>query len=307
MSFAVDSFTWARSRPVLLADGSALDLSEHRLVQFSSNDLARLLDGITALPESVPLDYDPQLPFPRTWFGVDKPHFVDDLKGQAGERIALVALVCDGRDLVLLTRTHEGKHHVGRLFAAGRLARGAAAPATRAWGLLVHALCAAADRAYGLVVHTALDGARRRKVAARVRAPVGVVPRDYHVVEIRDSTRWVGDAKRGIESVGRAWSLGHRHDVRAHWRVLVQRGPRDDMALRGRLAKRGYAISVYDGDLDDHTDELVRARGIRLRHGEFLAVLKIRVQPHTRGPVEAPLVPSCWRLRVREAALEETA
>jgi hypothetical protein len=101
-------------------------------------------------------------------------------------------------------------------------------------------------------------------------------------------------------------SYGHRWDVRGHERCRIKRGPRPMPAeTRERLLSRGY--QVFESELpDDEAYHKMTVRGhLPKKQGEWVAVLSYWVNPHIRGPEEAPYVPSVHTIRGLEP-LEST-
>lgn len=116
------------------------------------------------------------------------------------------------------------------------------------------------------------------------------IPRPYYVVKLKQSTV-NREEKKGQSR--KSWELTYRHDVRGHYRVLVERGP---LPLKGedadKLTKRGYRIygprpvKAYD------RRRLIQRGHALPRRDEWVAMLVIWIRSQIRGPEDAPYIPS---------------
>ena len=172
---------------------------------------------------------------------------------------------------------------------------------------VLHALAAAVDQCNTAVVRVSPSSARlspevrelSRKGLARH------IPREYRALTLTPGLRWEPIRHETTTEQPPATALTVRHDVRAHWRVLLRGGGKGDEGacppgVRLALERRGYVVV----DAEHHaaaweTDDgvLVRSRGFRPAPGTWWAYLKIRVREHVRGPEDAPLIPAVRRVR----------
>lgn len=155
---------------------------------------------------------------------------------------------------------------------------------------------------------TGVNPIRRRQMRRDFQlsdAPPLPIPRDYRVIDVKGSVRWVSARRKAITACGPSWRLLHRIDVRAHWWIRVRRDfgpiPAD---LVERLDPKYQWFDDTSPPLDDETAILLQKRAISPRKpGEWMAILKRRVDDYERGPEDGPYVPAVWRVRVDEDPL----
>ena len=131
-------------------------------------------------------------------------------------------------------------------------------------------------------------------------------PKPFYIVYMEDKliTR---RSKRLIANLRRS-ARTYRSSVREHSRILVCRGslplkPRTEKILEGR----GYIIFTTQS-LDFETYHAVKVRGhVPKQPREWMAVKRVRVKNHIRGPEDAPFIPSVRRSRKldEQAAMEK--
>lgn len=137
---------------------------------------------------------------------------------------------------------------------------------------------------------------RLRRLEFGKEAPAAPVPKRFHEVVVKGGVRWVNARRKAIVACGPAWRLTHRIDVRGHWWVRVRRGHgAPPPELVERLDPNYLWCSDDSPALDEETQTLLDKRLVRPRYsGEWMAVLKVWVDDHQRGPADGNYVPSAW-------------
>lgn len=309
MSFAVESLLMLRQGEESLRD--AVDLREARVLEVDGADLKAIMDMTMGFVDAVgdfDMVWEPVLPFPVTWIST---------KVRSDRHVKWHNNGIQSSDVLLgfwATSTDAGCAMLD--YATDVLRPGAFVTAGRVkdtWvarrlALTILAICASCDAAYSTVVERHVAKATRGSLAAFYR-PKAPVPKAYRRVQVRDRVRMHADARSSYGHIARSFVLNHRHDVRGHWKCLVRYGPLAELSVEAenQLRMRGYKVSrggssanASRTDFDDHTDELLRVRGIWRRDDEYLAVLVLRIDAYERGPAEGPYVPSCWHINIRK-------
>lgn len=277
-----------------------------RLVEVPRDALELIMEDAALYLEEVPgvtVPWHPQMPFPATFFSPSAPVFMRASDGEIAEDISLGGfLLYDGGMQILVYRGAR----ISLAEIVGNSRGISLSPEvvsnTHRLMLVALALCTMCDHASTTIVRTDLAGALRRKLLRDAKLPPHApVPREYYRVTIEDCVRWQGAVRARICADGPCYRVGHRHDVRAHPRILVERGDLADLdAKRFRsLTKRGYTVWTGgpDDPVDDDLEHLVHKRDIRRVKDGFLAVKLVRVSSHVRGPADRPYIPASWRLK----------
>ena len=127
-------------------------------------------------------------------------------------------------------------------------------------------------------------------------------PMPYYHVKLRSKTI----RHKIMGTLGVPYHLTYRHDVRAHFRLRVRRGP---LPLQGRDREElmqpsasGNVYKVFEkGALPDDLQFEMTRRGLPgRRDGEWVAIMEIRVREHTKGPEDAPYIPALRLLDLSE-------
>lgn len=279
-----------------LIEGARLVAVEHRHAVEVINAVWEYVDEVPDLDPS----WNPELPFPATYIAA--PVNVAS-HGVARTRLDLLGLLVADDVLFAHTTMRNGDQALVELVALG-VPRYKESPADKSaivtFMLFANALCHATMLAGTTVVR--VPGAVRRKLErTRREAPHAPIPRDYYTVRIEERLRWEGIARDFLVEQGPCYRVGYRHDVRAHPRLLVERGDLVELDAKRfkTLAKRGYTVWTgrEDDPVDDALDELLRKRGVRRAPSGYLAARRVQVASHIRGPADRPYVPAAWRLR----------
>lgn len=117
------------------------------------------------------------------------------------------------------------------------------------------------------------------------------IPQPYYLVKLKSQT--IEQGFRQAMPPRKRFEYQHQFKVRGHYRVRIKRGrlPMDDEA-RETLARRKYAIYTIAEPSSRHSAMLAE-RGVEpKRPWEWMAILESWVSDHTRGPENAPFVPS---------------
>lgn len=282
-------------------------LADARFVVLSRSALMTLAEDTSdyacAVPGHTPV-WSPHLPFPVTCFVVSRPILVAGME--------VLGLMLTEERMSLFAGRETGRAYeieIVSVVEAGQLVDADMAVGARALMFTGLALGMACDHAASVLVKQTVSPAHYRKMQRGRPAPDAPIPRDYYRVDIRDRLWWQGATRQSIVAYGPTYTVAHRHDVRSHPRILVERRPVEELtAKRYRsLTKRGYV--VWTGREDDPTDDdlehMLFRRGVRRREGEYLAALLIRVKAHIRGDATRPYVPAAWRLHMTPSTIQE--
>ena len=144
--------------------------------------------------------------------------------------------------------------------------------------------------------------ARLKKLKGGTRKSWAHQPMPYYHVKLRSKTI----RHKIMGTLGVPYHLTYRHDVRAHFRLRVRRGP---LPLQGRDREElmqpsdsGNVYKVFEkGALPDDLQFEMTRRGLPgRRDGEWVAIMEIRVREHTKGPEDAPYIPALRLLDLSE-------
>ena len=256
-----------------------------------SRTVAEYIASVTvpAMPDGLP-----SLPFPQVALVMDRSLSLGTGQGM------LHGYHLDAKNSVVhAVATHPNGEHVLLPVYQDGTWRGPAQAGEV--GMMLHVVFDMIDR--GAVVQNRQrvpDRLRRQLEVRRDRtAPGAPVPRDFYPIDVRARSRWVGETRRSLVRIGRAWTVKHRHDVRGHLRVLTVVGKREPTAKRRRdLERRGYTLaSPAIGPLPDDLAQLTQGR-TRMPAEGWIAIKAVRVRPHVRGSSALPYVPAAWRVDV---------
>ena len=320
MSFAVQMLHISRlsvmSEPGTIAEGTPHTVAElvdgltaARVISLPPRDWRNAFEMGSTYAESMEVcvwpDWPPPLPFPTVWLSSKS---MPEMRIEVEEGAAiLLGFLLDEHNVTGIIQNPDQTLRLA--FIRSRLGWQRNAEDGRdavAFGYALYAVMHCIDRRVIATVRTRTSKHERRR-AKRLQAEPGLdipdlpMPRDYHRVKVRDGLRFISEAKRAIVSAGPSWALAHRHDVRAPWRLLVRRGLYPlETPHRRHLEQLGYWVGGTDDEMPDDLEDLCRQRAITRRAGWWMAVRKVRVSAHTRGPADRPHVPSEWTIDLHE-------
>jgi len=214
--------------------------------------------------------------------------------------------ITDHGELVSLDDVREGQygdhtlcHHVASKCRYNPTCSIAGAPVI--WGFILDQI----TRKQRVIVH---DDKNFRREFRKNKKRFGLggkkkpPPPPFYVLDISDEPIHVSNKRKG--DGGSGWTLGHRVEVSGHWRYVTCRG---DLPLKNDLLdelvdKRGYQyVFLFGHELPDILQALTRRGKKPCGPDEWLAVKRIWVDSHEKGPEDSPLVPA---LRFRASTNE---